>query len=124
MKLFYLLLSGCFLSLLFLSACKDNGVGPVIVDNTNNGFLTKEVAEVFAKNCATSGCHSGNTPSSGLSLENYSDLLKGSSDRSTWGNSKLWWRCGYPWQTRRITFISNVDWKCNSCYYSTCKCFT
>ena len=80
MKHFYLLLSGCFLFFLILSACKDNGVGPV--DNTNNGFSTKEVAEIFVNNCATRGCHAGNTPASGLSLENYSDLLKGSSDRS------------------------------------------
>lgn len=82
MKRFYLLLSGCFLSLLILSACKDNGVGPISVDNTNNGFSTKEVAQIFAENCATSNCHSGRTPASGLSLEKYSDLLKGSTDRS------------------------------------------
>ena len=65
-------------------ACNDETTVPITggIDDTNNGFQSKAVAEIFANNCATSGCHSGNNPSSGLSIDKYSDLLKGSSDRS------------------------------------------
>jgi YVTN family beta-propeller protein len=71
-----------FTSLLFIS-CDSETVPPEqIVDETNNGFETFEVAEIFAENCATSGCHVGNNPPSGLSISNYSELLKGSSNRS------------------------------------------
>jgi YVTN family beta-propeller protein len=71
-----------FTSILFIS-CDSETVPPEqIVDETNNGFETFEVAEIFAKNCATSGCHSGNSPASGLSISNYSELLKGSTNRS------------------------------------------
>lgn len=83
MKLIYVLLFGSLILSLVLSSCKDGSVNTIIVDTSkNNGFLTKEVADIFSNNCATSGCHSGNNPSSGLSLKNWSDLLKGSSGRS------------------------------------------
>jgi YVTN family beta-propeller protein len=83
MKLIYLLLFGSLFLSLILTSCKDGSVNTIIVDTSkNNGFLTKEVANVFSDNCATSGCHSGNNSSSGLSLDSWSDLLKGSSDRS------------------------------------------
>jgi YVTN family beta-propeller protein len=69
-------------SLLFIS-CDSETVPPEqIVDETNNGFETFEVAEIFAENCATSGCHVGNNPPSGLSISKYSELLKGSTNRS------------------------------------------
>lgn len=72
------------LSLLLAYSCNDETTVPITggIDDTNNGFQSKAVAEIFANNCATSGCHSGNNPSSGLPIDNYSDLLKGSSDRS------------------------------------------
>lgn len=72
------------LLLLLAYSCNDETTVPITggIDGTNNGFQSKAVAELFANNCATSGCHSGNNPSSGLSIDNYSDLLKGSSDRS------------------------------------------
>ena len=72
-----------FTSLLFIS-CDSETVPPEqIVDETNNGFETFEVAEIFAENCATSGCHAGNSPPSGLSISNCSELLKGSTNRSS-----------------------------------------
>jgi YVTN family beta-propeller protein len=71
-----------FLSLLFISCDSDTIPPEQIVDETNNGFETFEVAEIFAGNCATSGCHMGNNSASGLSISNYSELLKGSTNRS------------------------------------------
>ncbi len=84
MRSVYLLYVVLGFSLLFVYSCNDETTVPITggIDDTNNGFQSKEVAEIFASNCATSGCHSGNNPSSGLSIDNYSDLLKGSSDRS------------------------------------------
>jgi YVTN family beta-propeller protein len=65
-------------------ACSNEPVDPNSdnIDSNNNGFESRAVAEVFVNNCATSGCHSGATPSSGLSLITHSNLLKGSSNRS------------------------------------------
>jgi len=71
-----------FTCILFIR-CDSNTLPPEqIVDETNNGFETFEVAEIFASNCATSGCHMGNSPASGLSISNYSELLKGTTNRS------------------------------------------
>jgi hypothetical protein len=47
-------------SILF-SACNEESVIP-IVDETNNGFQSIEVAETFAKNCLESGCHGNSEP--------------------------------------------------------------
>jgi len=69
-------------SFLFISCDSDTVLPEQIVDETNNGFETFEVAEIFASSCATSGCHMGNDPSSGLSISNYSEFLKGSTNRS------------------------------------------
>jgi YVTN family beta-propeller protein len=65
-------------------ACSNEPTEPVTdnIDGNNNGFETRAVAEVFVNNCATSGCHSGSTPSSGLSLFTHSNLLQGSLNRS------------------------------------------
>jgi YVTN family beta-propeller protein len=69
-------------SIMFVGCCSDSLPPEQIVDETNNGFESFEVAELFATKCATSGCHAGSDPSSGLSIVNYNDLLKGSSNRS------------------------------------------
>jgi DNA-binding beta-propeller fold protein YncE len=50
--------------------------------DNKNGFQTEAVAKVFADNCTSSGCHAGNSPAGGLSIENLSELLKGVSNRS------------------------------------------
>jgi len=71
-----------FTSILFISCDSDTVPPEQIVDETNNGFETFEVAEIFASNCATSGCHMGNSQASGLTISNYSELLKGSRNRS------------------------------------------
>lgn len=52
------------------------------IDADNNGFETREVAEVFVNNCATSGCHAGSSASNGLSLNTQSNLFNGSANRS------------------------------------------
>ena len=64
----------------FFIACDDETVIP-LVDETNNGFQSKEVATIFAQNCATAGCHNSSTITSGLKINNFSSLMKGSSDR-------------------------------------------
>ncbi len=47
----------------------------------NRGFSSEQVAEVIVNSCAVDGCHAGNQPQNGLSLENYENLIKGSSNR-------------------------------------------
>jgi len=70
--------------LLVLPACEDETVvvPPSGIDGTNNGFQSKDVAEIFVNNCATSGCHAGSSPASGIALNKFSELIKGSSNRS------------------------------------------
>jgi len=70
-----------FSALILIIACEDETVISKDED-TYNGFQSKEVADVFINNCATSGCHNGNSPASGLNLNDFTDLIKGSSDRS------------------------------------------
>ncbi len=71
--------------LLIFTSCelKDDSTTP---EQPDNGFASKEVAAVFAENCAISGCHAGTNPQNGLSLENYSSLMKGSSLRPLGSN--------------------------------------
>ena len=84
MRIVYRIYVLVVLSILLFYGCNDETTIPItgVVDDTNNGFQTKAVAEIFVNNCAVSGCHVGSSPSSGLSMIRYSDLLKGSSDRS------------------------------------------
>lgn len=83
MRSVYLLLTFLIFALFLFYACNEETIIPIpIVDDTNNGFESKAVAEIFVNNCATSGCHTGGTPSSRLSINKYSELIKGSSNRS------------------------------------------
>ena len=83
MRSIYSLLTFLIFTLFLFYACNEETIIPIpIVDDTNNGFQSKAVAEIFVNNCATSGCHTGGTPSSGLSINKYSELIKGSSNRS------------------------------------------
>jgi YVTN family beta-propeller protein len=83
MKIIFYSLLITAVSLLILPSCtKNDNPIIVVVDENNNGFETKEVAEVFAIKCATSGCHTGSSPSSGLALKTHSEVLQGSSNRS------------------------------------------
>jgi len=74
-------------ALLILTACSSESTPPAppdeIVDEMYNGFESYDVAEIFAKNCATSGCHTGDTQAGGLSIENYTQLMKGTTNRSS-----------------------------------------
>jgi DNA-binding beta-propeller fold protein YncE len=78
-----LLLFALRLSFFFLG-CSIEPVTPEEpdIDEMNNGFESRAVAEVFVTNCATSGCHTGNTPASGLGLKTHSETIIGSTDRS------------------------------------------
>lgn len=78
---FYLLSALIVFFILFFSSCDSVSDPPPIVDNTFNGFETYQVAEIFAKNCAQSGCHSGTEPEHNLSFESWSKLILGSSGR-------------------------------------------
>jgi YVTN family beta-propeller protein len=69
--------------MLHLTGCDSESIPPEeIVDGTNNGFESFEVAEIFAKSCATDDCHAGNSPKGGLSIKNYSELMNGTTNRS------------------------------------------
>jgi len=82
-RLYSILLSLILILLISLACSEETSVAPPPdIDDTNNGYQSKEVAEFFVKNCASSGCHTGIDPSSGLSLSKFSELIKGSSNRS------------------------------------------
>lgn len=74
--------SALLASVLIFFSCSENiSDPPPIVDGTFNGFESYQVAEIFAKNCAISGCHSGTNPVHNLSLESWSKMILGSSGR-------------------------------------------
>lgn len=52
---------------------------------TNNGFETSQVAEIFSQNCAATGCHTGSNPPNGLSIDSHAKLLSGSQRRPLTG---------------------------------------
>ena len=70
-----------FLSLtLFLSNC--TLVEPDDKNKENNyEYETEAVANILNNTCAASGCHSGSSPSNGLTTANQSDIINGSSKR-------------------------------------------
>ncbi|MBU0560782.1 MAG: hypothetical protein KJ799_07050 [Bacteroidetes bacterium] len=51
-------------------------------NSENNGFQSAGVSIIFSQNCSTFGCHSGDKPKNGLSLETYDKLITGSNSRS------------------------------------------
>jgi len=68
--------------LFFVTNCSEESTSPPpLVDNTFNGFESYKVAEIFAKNCALSGCHAGAEPVHNLSFESWSKMIKGSYGR-------------------------------------------
>ena len=69
-----------FSALFFFYACEEETVIP-LVDDTNNGFQSREVAEIFMENCAQSGCHGNTDPHHELKLNSYSEMIKGSIGR-------------------------------------------
>jgi DNA-binding beta-propeller fold protein YncE len=62
-------------------ACDEETVVP-IVDETNNGFQSKEVAEIFAQNCLDAGCHGNSEPHHDLKLTSFTEMIKGSIGRT------------------------------------------
>lgn len=83
MRFIYFSTFALFVSLFLFYSCNEETtiVPPVDVDETNNGFETREVAEIFAKNCALSGCHAGTSPQHSLNLTSYNEMIKGSHGR-------------------------------------------
>jgi len=69
-----------FTALFFFNACEDETVIP-LVDDTNNGFQSREVAEIFVNNCVDAGCHGNVDPHHNLKLTSYSEMIKGSIGR-------------------------------------------
>ncbi len=71
-----------FAALIMLIGCDSNNTtnpeNPV--DENNNGYESLAVANVLVVKCA--GCHSPEKTEGGLSLSNYSEMIKGSSNRS------------------------------------------
>lgn len=74
------LIAASFLSFVILSftACEDNPKDAArYIDSNNNGFEKYEVAEVLINNCATAGCHIGNSAAGYVAMDTYSSLMKG-----------------------------------------------
>lgn len=71
---FYLkVLSVIFLfSSLLLSSCKDDDPKPMTCDTTDVSF-SGVILPIIEQNCFN-GCHSGSSPASGFTLENYADV--------------------------------------------------
>ncbi len=63
-----------------ITSCSEENTSqpPPLVNDTNNGFETFEVARIFAENCTQSGCHGGTEPVHDLSLESWSKMILGS----------------------------------------------
>ncbi len=70
-----------FSSFFIFYACSEETVVP-LVDSTNNGFQSKEVAEVFAQNCLDAGCHGNTDPHHDLKLTSFTEMIKGSIGRT------------------------------------------
>ncbi|MFI5237324.1 MAG: hypothetical protein ACHQLA_05250 [Ignavibacteriales bacterium] len=86
MRNMYSIFLGLVLSLfIFLSCNEETNLIPNI-DETNNGFQTREVAEIFAMNCSESGCHGATEPEGGLNMTSYSEMIKGSLGRPLEGH--------------------------------------
>lgn len=80
MRIRYNLLTLILLSIISFSACDEETIVP-LVDETNNGFQKKEVAEIFAQNCIDAGCHGNSEPHHDLKLTSFSEMIKGSIGR-------------------------------------------
>ena len=70
-----------FFSLLVTNCSEESTFPPPLIDDTFNGFESYKVAEIFAKNCALSGCRAGAEPVHNLSFESWSEMIKGSHGR-------------------------------------------
>lgn len=82
LKIFFMTALLVFSAVFIVSCSKDEIQTPAaVIDETNNGFETYDVAKIFAEKCAVPECHSSENPQNGLSLASYSDLLKGSINR-------------------------------------------
>ncbi|MCU0331803.1 MAG: hypothetical protein MUE93_00570 [Ignavibacteriaceae bacterium] len=68
------------LSIFTFLGCDEETVIP-LVDETNNGFQKKEVAEIFSQNCLDAGCHGNSEPHHDLKLTSFSEMIKGSLGR-------------------------------------------
>lgn len=66
--------------LIFFSGCDEEATIPP-VDETNNGFQKREIAEIFAQNCLDAGCHGNSEPHHNLKLTSFSEMIKGSIGR-------------------------------------------
>lgn len=63
---------GFLFSSLLLSSCGDDDPKPMTCDTTDVSF-SGVILPIIEQNCFN-GCHSGSTPASGFTLENYADV--------------------------------------------------
>jgi YVTN family beta-propeller protein len=78
-----LVLTSIIIFLLLLSACDENPKDSVrYIDENNNGFENKAVAEIIVNKCASSGCHIGIKPAGDISMDTYPSLMKGVNNNS------------------------------------------
>lgn len=64
-----LLLTGILLSSYACTYNKGEAVNPVCADVIEQVSFAEDIQPIFTTNCATAGCHSGNTPEGNLNLE-------------------------------------------------------
>lgn len=69
-----------FSFIVIFNACDEETVIP-LVDETNNGFQSKAVAEIFMESCADAGCHGNTDPHHDLKFNSYSEMINGSIGR-------------------------------------------
>ena len=81
-KIIYYFLFTLFAATVFISCDSDSVTPEKGIDENNNGFETLDLAKIFADNCSTSGCHSAENPANGFSTATYTQLMKGSTNRS------------------------------------------
>ena len=82
---------------------------------TNNyGYQTEAVANILNVNCATAGCHSGSSPVNGLSTEQHSDIMAGSSKRPFDSNNDYGGEVVIPYNVEKSLIMQFVEGKINS----------
>lgn len=68
MKFYSTLLAACTATALMVG-CSDSSTTPPTNNNNQVSTFSKIQTEIFAKSCATAGCHAGATPTGNMSLE-------------------------------------------------------
>jgi len=80
----------------------------------NYGYETEAVANILNVTCATTGCHSGSSPVNGLSTEQHSNIMDGSSKRPFDSNSDYGGEVVIPYNVEKSLIMQLVEGKITS----------